>query len=168
MEDLTTCPGCGLTLPRDTTLPLAKFNASRGCWKLFCTLSEKTAGVYDDEFIHQMAIDTYEAQHGGGASKNIATAFGLIGLYLALVRNYSGKQVQKAHMILANHAKVWPNLTPPTASWDITVETVLRAPDDKRKEMIREWAMNTWEGWMPEHATIIDLVETRLDPFIPS
>ncbi len=60
------CPGCGLVLAISSEpSPDSRFNASPECWQLFCRLSEITTADYDERFIHQLAIDIYEAQHGG-------------------------------------------------------------------------------------------------------
>jgi hypothetical protein len=65
----------------------------------------------DPTFIHQVAVDTYGAQHAGGALRNITTAYALIGLYLAVERGYTGRQVQRAHMSLAKNRSAWPRLS---------------------------------------------------------
>ena len=44
--------------------------------------------------IYQYLIDTYVVQHSAGSTRAITIAFGLIGLYLALEKGYSGKQVR--------------------------------------------------------------------------
>lgn len=155
--EFTICPGCGLRLLKSDSLPEKKFNSSKECWELFCQLSALTPN-YDEEFIHQMAIDTYEAQHGGGDTKNIAVVFGLVGLYLSLEKNYSGRQVQKAHMILGEKNKEWPKLEPPTFNWEYTVKDVLDSSLEKGlKEEIRKWAEVTWRGWGEQQKTIEDI-----------
>jgi len=61
------------------------------------TVSKQAAKVN-----HPNVVDAYEAQHAGGRARNITGAFGLIGLYLALEKGYTGKQ---AHMQLARVRK---------------------------------------------------------------
>jgi hypothetical protein len=97
----TVCPGCGLILPREHCDPPNHFNASGECWQLFSDLSWYTIAKQDTEFIHQHAVGSYETQHAGEPTRNITVAFGLIGLYLALEKGYTGKQVQRAHMQIA-------------------------------------------------------------------
>jgi hypothetical protein len=53
-------------------------------------------------------VDVYEAQHAGGTTRNITVAFGLIGLYLALEKGYTGKEVQQAHMQITRFRNDWP------------------------------------------------------------
>jgi len=45
--------------------------ASGECWQLFSDLSCYTVAKQDEEFIHQYVVDTYEAQHAGGKTRNI-------------------------------------------------------------------------------------------------
>ena len=93
----TICHGCGLVLPDRHLDPPDRFNASGECWQLFSDLSCYTVSKQDPEFIHQYVVDAYEAQHVGGKTRNITVIFGLIGLYLALEKGYTGKQVQCSH-----------------------------------------------------------------------
>lgn len=159
------CPGCAVVLPDKPDLPDSRLNASRECWYLFCRLSEKTIYSYDRDFIHQLAIDTYEAQHGGGKTKNISTAFGLIGLYLALEKKYNGREVQKAHIVLANRTKDWPRFDPPTHNFEITIKDVLEPKNEKKLNgLIRLWADSTWKSWTTERDNIIRLVDKFLYP----
>jgi Family of unknown function (DUF5946) len=144
----TVCPGCGLVLPRkDCDLP-DRFNASGECWQLFSNLSCYTVAKQDGDFIHQHAVDAYEAQHAGAKTRNITVAFGLIGLYLALEKGYTGKQVQQAHMRIARIRKDWPRLEPPARQAQLTVMDVLQARRDTEKDaMIRQWMTAVWESW---------------------
>jgi hypothetical protein len=94
----------------------------------------------DAEFIHQHAVDSYAAQHRGGTTRNISIAFGIIGLYLALEKEYTGRQVQLAHMQIARIQKDWPRLKPPVKPAVITVIDVLRTGIDAEKDaMICRW-----------------------------
>jgi hypothetical protein len=49
-------------------------------------------------FNQQYCVDAYGTQHTGGRAKAITTVFALVGLYLAIEHNFTGKQVQYAHM----------------------------------------------------------------------
>jgi hypothetical protein len=46
-------------------------------------------------------------------TKPITIIFALIGLYLHLEKNFTGKEVQFAHMKLVKHRKNWPNFKLP-------------------------------------------------------
>jgi uncharacterized protein DUF5946 len=69
--------------------------ASASCLSLMDELSSDTLGRGDADFIHQLLVDAYAAQHATPASKPITTAFALIGLFLFAERGFTGKQVQR-------------------------------------------------------------------------
>jgi hypothetical protein len=59
-------------------------------------------------FIHQHVVDAFAAQRADGGSKAIGVTFALVGLYLHVEKQFSGKQVQRVHMELARHKRQWP------------------------------------------------------------
>ena len=86
------CKLCGANIPENST-----------CQDLYDKLSFYTLNHPDPNFfIHQLVVDAYAAQHTKEGQKPIKTAFALIGLYLFCERGYTGKEVQNAHMWLAN------------------------------------------------------------------
>ena len=152
------CPGCGVSLPR-TDAPAGRFNASNECWQLYGELTIYTLAQGYEPFIHQLMVDTYGAQHAGPASKPIGTAFALIGLYLAIERGYTGRQVQHMHMLLANRSKAWPTFAPPAHRGDVTVADVVREqPGPKRDQMLEQWARAVWAAWHAEHMRVVSLL----------
>jgi hypothetical protein len=147
-DSITICPGCGLRLPRAGGDPPDRCNASPECLQAYSDLLCYTVAKQDPGFIHQHAVDAYAAQHAGGTTRNITVAFGLIGLYLALEKGYTGKQVQRAHMQIAKLRKDWPRLEPPSLLASINVLDVLQAPDgDGKDAMIRRWMAAVWVNW---------------------
>ncbi len=68
-------------------------------------LSYYTLAHTDPSFIHQHIVDAYAAQHADENTKSITLTFALVGLYLHIEKKYSGKEVQRAHMQLANQRK---------------------------------------------------------------
>ncbi|HTY14899.1 MAG TPA: DUF5946 family protein [Methanoregulaceae archaeon] len=123
---MSICPGCHLELPDRHLDPPDRFSASGECWQLFGHLSCYTVSKQDPEFIHQHAVDTYEAQHAGQRTRSITVAFGLFGLYLALEKGFTGRQVQTAHMKLARIRKNWPRPDLPAVPARVTVLDVLQ------------------------------------------
>jgi hypothetical protein len=96
-------------------------------------------------------------------SKPIYLAFGLIGLYLYLEKGYTGRQVQKAHMVLASKRKDWPRFSLPKNKGEITIKDVLEAPAGVERDlMIRKWCQSTWEAYKGVHKDIAELVESML------
>ena len=149
---MITCPGCLAELPDRHLNAPARFHAAGECWQAYSDLQCYSVAKQDPGFIHQHVVDTYAAQHAGGTTRNITVAFGLIGLYLALEKGYSGKQVQLAHMKIAKIRKDWPRLEPPAEPADLTVMDVLQAVTDAEKdEMIRRWMAAVWKSWADRH-----------------
>ncbi|MEN6341950.1 MAG: DUF5946 family protein [Methanospirillum sp.] len=145
---MTRCPGCRLELPHRHLNPPPRVYASGECWRIYSDLQSYTVAKRDPAFMHQHAVDAYAAQHAGGPTRNIAVAFGLIGLYLALERRYTGRQVQLAHMRIAKARKEWPRLEQPAETVGFTALDVLRARTDaERDRMIERWMAAVWETW---------------------
>ncbi len=120
----------------------------------FYSLSHPDA-VY---FIHQHVVDAYKAQTADENTKPIGLIFSLIGLYLYLEKNYTGRQVQLAHMKLANNKKVWPKIELPKDRGQITITDVLKAePGEARDLMIKEWCRSVWAAYKTSHETIAAL-----------
>jgi hypothetical protein len=163
--DLTTvCPGCGLILPKKHLDPPDRFNASSECWQLFNDLSCYTVARKEADFIHQYAVDAYEAQHAGGPTRNSTVAFGLIGLHLTLEKGYSGKQVQREHMRIAGIRKDWSWLDLPARPAVITVRDVLQVPEGpERDAMIRRWMEVVWESWSGQQERVRETTGELLD-----
>jgi hypothetical protein len=160
---VTVCPGCGLCLPNRHQDSPDRCNASSGCLQVYSDLMCYTVTKLDTEFIHQHAVDAYAAQHAGGTTRNITVAFGLIGLYLALEKGYTGKQVQQAHMQIARVRKDWPRLEPPALPAAITVLDVFKVPDGPDKDaMIRQWMGAVWERWSDRKEWVREMTDALL------
>jgi hypothetical protein len=116
-----------------------------------------------DYFIHQHIVDAYTAQKADENSKPISIIFSLAGLYLYLERNYSGRQVQLAHMKMAGNKKGWPIIKLPVYRGEITVSEVLATPAGSRRDnMIREWCSSVWQAYTNSHGSIAALVKKQL------
>jgi hypothetical protein len=107
------CPGCGVQLPVTEAAAPDRYNASAACWQRYGELSAYTLTHDDGTFLHQHAVDAYAAQHVGATMRPIGAAFALIGLFLAVERDYTGRMVQQTHQRLAARSKEWPRFTPP-------------------------------------------------------
>jgi hypothetical protein len=122
-----------------------------------------TLSLGDAAFIHQHIVDAWAAQHPEGSAKTIRTAFALIGLYLSLEKNYTGKEVQRAHTLLARNKRQWPGFTPPTAMSKMTVYDVMDKPaGPARDKAIMNWCAAIWVSWAESHAKIKELVKEEL------
>ena len=129
----------------------------------FYELSYYTLGHPDPAFIHQHIVDAFTAQNADQNSKPIAVAFALMGLCLYLEKNYTGKQVQLAHMALARRNREWPKFALPKSRGEITVADVLNEPGGaKRDTKIREWCASVWQAYSESHQNVLDLVSKFL------
>lgn len=157
---LMVCPGCGLKLPSRGLEPDRKVNASGECRGLMNELSYYTLAHGDPAFIHQHLVDAYRAQHVRRQSKStIGAAFALAGLYLAVERGFTGRQVQQMHMRMARTSKQWPRFEQPEDVGPLTVADVLAAPPGPRRdqELVR-WCASVWAAWSPDHGRVREMV----------
>jgi hypothetical protein len=157
MEKVVVCPGCGVKINSADDSLDEVFNASKVCRKLMYQISYSTLSLQDDYFLHQLAVDAYAAQHQGNKAKPISTAFGLIGLYLVNEKNYTGREVQLAHIELANKSKVWPQFPAPKEKNWLTVKDVIEGPENEREILIKKWNKSVWDGWKPEQEKVAAL-----------
>ena len=162
VDTFVKCPGCGLNLS-DRHLPAAdRFNTTGECWQVYCELTCYTLTKEDSTFIHQHVVDAYEAQHAGGATRPITVVFGLIGLYLALEKGYTGRQVQLAHMKIGRRKREWPRLEPPEQPAELTVLDVAQATAANRDEIIMRWTASVWKSWDTRHEWVRKTTERVL------
>jgi hypothetical protein len=115
-------------------------------------------------FLHQHVVDAFTAQHADETTKPIAIVFALIGLYLFLEKDFSGRQVQKAHMQLAKRRKDWPRLQVPQEVGSVSIADALAAERGQARDAkIREWCVSVWHAWRESRNQIVDLVKKELD-----
>jgi uncharacterized protein DUF5946 len=113
----------------------------------------------DPWFIHQHAVDAYTAQRANVQTKPIALTFALVGLYLLVERQFSGRQVQRAHMELARKKQMWPVFSLPAHRGSITVVDVVAAPEGlERDRAIHAWCGSVWEAFRESHVTVDELL----------
>ena len=115
---------------------------------MYMELSLYTLQRRDPTFMHQHIVDAYAAQHPDRSMKPIRIAFSLVGLYLAVEKGLTGKEVQNIHMDMGKEKREWPTFEVPEYLSDISVADVLHAePGDERDGMIRAWAASVWNAW---------------------
>ncbi|HEY2495648.1 MAG TPA: DUF5946 family protein [Candidatus Angelobacter sp.] len=131
---------------------------------LYYELSYYTLAHSSPSFIHQHIVDAFTAQQADAGTKPIAIVFALIGLYLHVERNFTGRQVQKAHMQMAKKRKLWPGLPLPKERGNITVGDVLAAAQGQsRDELIHQWCVSVWNSWAQSREQIVALARSELD-----
>jgi Family of unknown function (DUF5946) len=149
---MSVCPGCGLQRPSLGLEPDRRANASGECRNVMNELSYYTLAHGDSAFIHQHVVDAYGAQHVRPSRSTIGAAFSLAGLYLAVERGFTGRQVQKMHMLMASRSKQWPRFDPPRDLGPLTVADVVAVePGPPRDEAIMRWCGSVWTAWSAEH-----------------
>ncbi len=117
----------------------------------------------DPSFIHQHVVDAFAAQRADRDTRPITLVFALVGLYLLTERNFSGRQVQRVHMLLARRRRQWPSFDIPGHRGDISVNDVMAAdPGATRDQLIKEWAASVWEAYRASRDKLVALVETEL------
>ena len=127
-----------------------------------------TLSLREGGFIHQEVVDAWAAQHATEESTPISVVFALIGLYLHLEKGFSGRQVQRAHMRLAQpHGrgpgrKEWPRFPLPRERGRITASDVIAIPENERTQAIDRWCRSVWEAWKGSRAAIAECVSRDL------
>jgi hypothetical protein len=136
-------------------------NKEKSEQEMFHNLCYYTVAHHDPSFIHQHAVDAFAAQNADKNTKPITLTFALIGLYLLIEKNFSGKEVQKAHIKLGKNQKQWPKFNLPKYRGNIRVSNVLTTLEgSKRDEAIIKWCESVWEAYNKCHEKVADLVKT--------
>lgn len=126
-------------------------------------LSYYTLAHGDTVFIHQHVVDAYGAQHVSQSGSTIGAAFTLAGLYLAVERRFTGRQVQKMHMMMAQASKQWPRFDAPDDVGPMTIADVLAVEaGPSRDEAIMRWCASVWTAWSSEHERVRAMVDRFL------
>jgi hypothetical protein len=132
--------------------------------ELYNELAYYTLAHPDPAFIHQLLVDAYTVQHASATTKPIAITFALIGLYLAVEKNFTGKQVQRVHMQLARSRKIWPSFSLPSDRGTMTVADVASVPPGvERDAAIHQWCSVVWKAWRGSREPIAALLRNELD-----
>lgn len=162
--DWSACPGCGVDLPEVAGTADPRTTASAACRRLY----GEVCG-YEYEHLarvgrfHQLTVDAYGAQHGGPSSPSIGTAFGLIGLHLALEEGWSGTKVRDAHQELARRFDDWPVFDRPATMTALTIfDVAIAGSPDAHAETVERWAAAVWASWAPAHGEVARLIAERL------
>lgn len=118
---------------------------------------EATRAAYDEVYVYAMGrpgfllqhvVDATVVQTATAETKPIGIVFGLLGLYLHVEKQFSGRQVQKAHMELAATKREWPKLPLPESRGSMTAADVLAAAEGpERDRAIEEWCESVWAAF---------------------
>jgi hypothetical protein len=118
-----------------------------------------TLGRGDQEFIHKLVVDAYAAQHADERTKPIGLTFALVGLYLAVEKGYTGREVQRVHMRPGRRRRSWPPLVLPSERGSMTASDVLAAaPGPGRDAAIHAWCASVWEAHAGSRGQVVELL----------
>lgn len=127
-------------------------------------LAYYTLSHHSNDFIHQHIVDAFGAQHADHSTKAIRIVFALAGLYLYLECGYTGKEVQNAHMKMAQRRKHWPSIQLPNERGTMSARDVLKLPPgDARDDMIHAWCRSVWNAYHESQRDIMALVDSVLN-----
>lgn len=112
-----------------------------------------------DRFILQHVVDAQAAQTATIETKPLGITFALVGLSLHVEKGFSGRQVQRAHMLLAGRKRNWPNIRLPEDRGSLTAADVLAVPEGPERDLaVDAWCASVWSAFRDSHATIVELL----------
>lgn len=111
-------------------------------------------------FPHQHIVDASAAQRADGRTKPMTLAFALIGLYLHLERGFTGREVQRVHVLLARRKHRWPTFPLPARRGALGPADVLAAaPGAERDAAIDAWCASVWEEYAACRPAVVALLK---------
>ena len=123
-------------------------------------LCSYTLSLGDAQFVHQLAVDAFTAQHASERTKPIGLTFALIGLYLAVEKQYTGRAVQRVHMLIGKRKRQWPRFVVPSMRGTMTVADALAAPaGPDRDRAIHAWCASVWHAYGSSREQVIELLK---------
>ena len=110
-------------------------------------------------FMLQHVVDAFAAQTAGDDAKPITVTFALVGLYLHVEKQFSGKQVQRVHIQLGQRKRQWPAIPLPRDRGSMTAIDVMAVPAGSDRDLaIDAWCRSVWFAFRDSHHTIIELL----------
>jgi Family of unknown function (DUF5946) len=111
------------------------------------------------EFVHQYVVDAWMARHADEQTKPIGLTFALVGLYLHLERGFTGRQVQRVHVLLARRKQTWPSFPLPPERGSMTARDVMAVPAGaERHRAIDAWCESAWEPFSKSRPAVAALL----------
>ena len=113
----------------------------------------------DPAFIHQHVVDAFAAQNANEQTKPIKLTFALVGLYLHVEKQFSGREVQRAHQFLAREKRSWPCFPLPRDRGSLTAADVIAVPaGSERDQAIHHWCVSVWDAYRDSHQLVPELL----------
>jgi Family of unknown function (DUF5946) len=127
-------------------------------------LTYYTLELKDKCFIHQYVVDAFTLQTANNETKAISLTFSLVGLYLYIEKNYTGKEVQKFHTLMSNKKIEWPFFILPTNRGEISIDNVLEAnSSEERNNLIKIWSISVWKAFNESHSAVREIADYYLN-----
>ena len=131
--------------------------------ELYNQLAFYTLSHNGNDFIHQHLVDAYTIQTANENTKPIAIIYALAGIYLHVVENYTGKEVQEAHLKMSKKSKVFPIITLPDNRGAIKISDIIKIDNPAEKDIaIHKWCETIWQAFSEQHKVIIESTESLL------
>lgn len=170
LQDLETCPGCGVAFPKRNGPVHSYMESSPACWAAY---GEVLAREYTESALlatHRLSVDAYAVQHPGRPSRQGIQSVGvhLIRLCLFLEHGLTPEQANEAMLTAGKikHTFCW--LEPPASLGAITVRDVLQTNGiAAHAAMVRHWAQSAWEAWTPHHEIVREWLVRSNNSFKP-
>lgn len=125
-------------------------------------LAAYTLSHGDPAFLHQHVVDAHGAQCAAAGDPPIQLAFALIGLYLYLERDFTGREVQRVHTRLSGRTRRWPTFPLPVNRGAMTVADVVAAPaGSARDRAIDDWCRSVWSSYAATRPAVEALLRTH-------
>ena len=113
-------------------------------------------------FVLQHVVDAFAAQTASENTSPIGITFALVGLYLHVERQCSGRQVQRVHMQLGRQKRRWPAIALPRDRGRMTAADVMGTPPGPdRDRAIDAWCQSVWAAYDASRQTIVELLRER-------
>lgn len=168
MRSRTACPGCGIVLPAGAASEPSRLHSTPSCEAV---LDEILGYQFQHPVMlryHQLTVDTYGAQHAGGAAPQIRVGYSLAGLWLALEHGFSAEDVRAVHRRMGDPTAAWPVFEPPALPqrWltvlDVAEAGVRQHSDGGHARAAGQWAESVWNAWLAGVPEVDDRVEAML------
>jgi hypothetical protein len=132
--------------------------------KQYNELAYYTLGLQDECFVHQYIVDAYTLQMANKSTKSISVTFSLVGLYLYVEKNFTGKEVQEFHTLMSKHKIIWPIFNLPENRGKISICMILESEiGEERNKMIKIWCNSIWTALKIHHSEIEKIAEYYLN-----
>ena len=148
---------CGFEAPAIEGPRHVYFNATAACWAKYGEVLGREFSTPALLRIHQLSVDTYAAQHPGGAHPDKSIAIHLVGLYSVLVQHVPTAEMPRRHKYLAEAVRDWPHFEPPARLGRLRASDVARTNSaEAHAAAVRAWAHSVWTAWSEHHTAIED------------